>query len=83
MTWQQLKQHADYEIYSEYDDDLYRAEFLNKHPDNDSGFGSVLIANNRDPNVNSRPSSNSRNPFSRNNNGGGGVLSSLTSRGYE
>ena len=67
--------------YSEYDDDLYRAEFLNKHPDTESGFGSVLIAHNRDPHVNSRPSSNSRNPFSKSNTGGG-MLSSLTSRGY-
>ena len=62
--------------YSEYDDDLYRAEFLNKHPSEESGFSNILIANNRDPYVNSPPVSNSRSLFSKN------KLSSLNSRNY-
>lgn len=64
--------------YSEYDDDLYRAEFLNKHPDTEPGYSSVLIANNHDPNVNSKPETKSRSLFSR----GSEKARSLTSRNY-
>ena len=66
--------------YSAYDDDLYRAEFLNRHPSNESSYNGLLIANNRDPYVNSKPSSNSRSLFSRNK--ATEKLSSLNSRGY-
>lgn len=66
--------------YSEYDDDLYRAEFLNRHPSDESGYNGLLIANNRDPYVNSKPSSSGRSLFSRNK--ATEKLSSLNSRGY-